>query len=201
MSTTARKQAPSHEALLADLFELNFRIEDLIAKHELTPAQFLAFSEDETVRKTLDAFESLQTRHQRILARQHQAGAVGYLHQCIMDAPSTIETRRAATALARLTTQMQSPRTPRAGASRPADKPSESSQHTPTSATARHHTPDPHASEPSTLLLEPKPPHRKPDPEATRANAAEPARPPARAPDSAAPAVLTPRLARSRNPD
>ena len=112
MSTTARKQPPSHEALLADLFELNFRIEDLIAKHELTPAQFLAFSEDETVRKTLDAFESLQTRHQRILARQHQAGAVGYLHQCIMDAPSTIETRRAATALARLTTIMLAPPRP-----------------------------------------------------------------------------------------
>jgi hypothetical protein len=59
---------------------------------------------------------------------------------------------------------MQSPRTPRAGARPPAEKPSESSQNTPTSATARHHTPDPHASEPSTLLLEPKPAPRRSHP-------------------------------------
>jgi hypothetical protein len=132
MSTTARKQPPSHEALLADLFELNFRIEDLIAKHELTPAQFLAFSEDETVRKTLDAFESLQTRHQRILARQHQAGAVGYLHQCIMDAPSTIETRRAATALARLTTIMLAPPRPIRARRASEGDPEQTQQPTPT---------------------------------------------------------------------
>jgi hypothetical protein len=142
MSTTARKQPPSHEALLADLFELNFRIEDLIAKHELTPAQFLAFSEDETVRKTLDAFESLQTRHQRILARQHQAGAVGYLHQCIMDAPSTVETRRAATALARLTTIMLAPPRPLRARRASEGDPEQTQQPTP--------TPNPTNSTPST---------------------------------------------------
>jgi hypothetical protein len=63
---------------------------------------------------------------------------------------------------------MQSPRTPRAGARPPAEKPSESSQNTPTSATARHHTPDPHASEPSTLLLEPKPAPRRSHPPSPR---------------------------------
>jgi hypothetical protein len=145
MSTTARK-APSHEALLADLFELNFRIEDLIAKHELTPAQFLAFSEDETVRKTLDAFESLQTRHQRILARQHQAGAVGFLHQCIMDAPNTIETRRAATALARLTTIMLAP--PQRARSASKADPAQTQQ--PTTSPNPTTTPTPATSSPDT---------------------------------------------------
>ena len=168
MTTREPITSPSHDTLLADLFELNFRIEDLIAKHSLTPAQFLAFAKDPLVVETLDAFESLQQRHQRITARQHQAGAAGHLHQSILDAPSTIETRRAATALARLTTQMQSPRTPRAGACRPAEKPSESPQDNPTSATARHHAPDPHASEPSTLLLEPKPAPRRSHPPSPR---------------------------------
>jgi hypothetical protein len=146
MSTTARK-APSHELLLADLFELNFRIEDLIAKHELTPAQFLAFSEDETVRKTLEAFEQMQTRHQRILARQHQAGSVGYLHQCIMDAPSTIETRRAATALARLTTVMLAP--PQRARSASKGDPAQTQQ--PTTTPNPTNTPTKSATTPTTL--------------------------------------------------
>jgi hypothetical protein len=109
MTTREAPKPPTHEQLLADLFELNFHFADLIHKHNLSPAQFLAFSKDETVRETLDAYEACQERQQRILARQNQGGAVGYLHQCIMDAPSTIETRRAATALARLTTLMLSP--------------------------------------------------------------------------------------------
>ena len=119
--------APSHQTLLADFFELNFRIEDLITKHSLTPAQFLAFAKDPVVIDTLDTFELFQQRHQRIAARQHQEGAASHLHQCILDSPSTIETRRAATALARLTSQMLHAKAPRAdddsSSPQPADHP------------------------------------------------------------------------------
>ncbi|XVJ59590.1 MAG: hypothetical protein HEQ23_09360 [Tepidisphaera sp.] len=124
-TTPARPTPPSpptHEKLLIDLFEFNLNIQELIRFHDLTPAQFLAFSKDTTVRETLDAFEAFQAREQRILARQAQSSAAGHLNQSIMDAPNTIEARRAATALARLTTLMQPrpARSPRAGACRPA---------------------------------------------------------------------------------
>jgi hypothetical protein len=166
MTTRQPITSPSHETLLADLFELNFRIEDLIAKHSLTPAQFLAFAKDPVVVETLDAFESLQQRHQRIAARQHQAGAAGHLHQSILDAPSTIETRRAATALARLTTQMQSPRTPRpprAGACRPAEEPDRDTTQVPATtippaSTNRTANPVARSSPAATATIEPKPP-------------------------------------------
>ena len=109
MQTSTNNQTPSHQDLLAELFESGCDINSLIQHYKLSPAQFLAFAKDPLVIEILDAWEAFQERHQRVQARQHQAGAAGFLHQAIMDAPTTIESRRAATALARLATIMQDP--------------------------------------------------------------------------------------------
>ena len=109
MQTSTNNQTPSHQDLLAELFDSGCDINSLIQHYKLTPDQFLAFAKDPKVIEILDAWEAFQERHQRVQARQHQAGAAGFLHQAIMDAPTTIESRRAATALARLATIMQDP--------------------------------------------------------------------------------------------
>ncbi len=170
--TTPTPAPPSHAQLLADLFELNFRIEDLISKHSLSPAQFLAFTKDEAVRETLDAFEACQEREQRIVARQNQAGAVGFLHQCIMDAPSTIEIRRAATAMARLTTIMLAPprrsKPAKAAVATPTTNPvaptlasSDDPRPAPSSEPLTTPLPTPPTAPPIKLATEPKPLKRK----------------------------------------
>jgi hypothetical protein len=103
------KPPPTHDFLLAELFAINGDIDTLIETHALTPDQFLAFAKDDKVREALDAWELMQERHQRILARQCQADAAIYLRQSSADTTNPVEIRRAATILARLSALMLAP--------------------------------------------------------------------------------------------
>ncbi len=106
---TAPILSPAHEALLAELFTTGCHIDALLESHNLTPSQFLAFVTDPAVMQTLDAWEALQERHHRILARQAQLVAADHLDASLLKAHPTPEARRVATTLTKLTTHMISP--------------------------------------------------------------------------------------------
>ncbi len=95
-----------NDAILTTWFEYQGDLQAVIDKHKLTAAQIRDFAADPIVRKTLDDYEALVARRQRIHAMTHQHNAAEMLSKSMFEAGSTIECRRAATALARLTRDM-----------------------------------------------------------------------------------------------
>lgn len=95
-----------NDAILNTWFEFQGELQAVIDKHKLTAAQIRDFAADPMVRKTLDDYEALLARRQRIHAMSHQHNAAEMLSKSMFEAGSTIECRRAATVLARLTRDM-----------------------------------------------------------------------------------------------
>ncbi len=99
-------QPSTHDEILATWLEEHGDLEMVLFKHKLTPAQLRDFVADPIVIATMDAHESLLARRRRILASMHQQNAAEMLSKSMFESSSLIESRRAATALARLTRDM-----------------------------------------------------------------------------------------------
>ena len=108
-STSTPTLSPFHEEILTSLFQSGCHINSLLLDGKLTPSQLLAFANDPAVKQVLEAWESLQELHQRMLGRQAQITAAAHLDGAISDANATPEARRAATTLTKLTTHMIKP--------------------------------------------------------------------------------------------
>lgn len=104
-----RPANPTNQDLLAALLEIDGDAARLIREFGLSPRRYLAFAQDPEVVETLAAFDAMQERHHRIVAQKRQSQAAEFLHLALLDTMSPVETRRAATALARLATQMLAP--------------------------------------------------------------------------------------------
>lgn len=144
-----RPADPTNQDLLAALLELEGDAAQLIRDFGLSPRRFLAFAKDPEVIEILAAFDALQDRRHRIVAQKRQSQAAESLSRAMLDTLSPVETRRAATALARLAVSMLAPprRAPAAQAiATPAGpaQPARTPDATPTdmpAATPAHRTP------------------------------------------------------------
>ena len=79
----------------------------------LSPDRFLAFANDPKVLEVLAVFDAFNDRRWRLVARKQQEAAATHLTKALEDSPGPVETRRAATALARLATNMLKDPAPR----------------------------------------------------------------------------------------
>jgi hypothetical protein len=99
-------QPSTHDEILATWLEEHGDLEMVLFKHKLSPAQLRAFVADPIVIATMDAHESLLARRRRILASMHMQNAAEMLSKSMFESSSLVESRRAATSLARLTRDM-----------------------------------------------------------------------------------------------
>lgn len=104
--TTAPSREPTNDELVMALLRLDGDIHKLLAARNLSPDRFLAFVNDPKVQEVLAAFDVLNERRWRQVARKQQETAAVHLTKALEDSPSPVETRRAATALARLAANM-----------------------------------------------------------------------------------------------
>lgn len=109
----AARPEPTNDELVSTLMRLDGDINAVLRLFNLSPDRFLAFANDPKVLEVLAAFDALNDRRWRLVARRQQETAATHLTKALEDSPGPVETRRAATALARLAANMLKDPAPR----------------------------------------------------------------------------------------